>query len=485
MTTEELGKGLIEKHLESLIKNYEEVWLGYKKQLENVRRFLKEPKPKSQLSISEGDSFIRFKSNIDEDALNSFFFIYEIGEIFPNIRWRHLIGTTQGLSYVLLTKPIFYLPAFSFSLDHLTTLIYWGESIPFLSTLNLRDIKLNNFLLKVNKPSSVEVSAANLVWPKSGYHFINKELEELAKKYVFNSLMPPLFDNLGQIWMESPFVLIGDKTVNFLTIHKTFCNVDLNAAKIFKERGIINTKATIIDRNFIPRRIPIDIPEEYFDEFKKEYPYEVLFVKVMKFRYDPTSNEQKPYLRYTIYPFTSTSIFGNENYGWLLSLISIVLRERYLRSDNPFKLTITPEDLKWYLNKIVSTLNIKVDRQLGLKLIENTNGLLALAFALGVYTSEDSSPSYIHPALIERFPFNFEDQFEKNDLIRFQKVVSMYSQEAGSLNKPNRVFSLQKLFEKEFNYSINFKTAYQLESSLYNLVNVYIPLSKTLNLTLM
>lgn len=343
----EPGKGAIEIHMENLMKGHHNLWMGYKSRLLQVRVLLKELEQHTSLSVIEGDSFVRFKSDSDNISFNSLFFVYEIGNAFPTLRWSHLIGTDQGLNYVLLTKPISCLPAFSFSLDQQTTLLYWGEHVPFLSTIDLRNLKLSNFVLKVNNSSSVEVSAANIVWPKSAYPLMNQELERLAAYYLFNSLMPPVLDGADNVWSESPLVIVGDKTLRFLTIHKTLCTIDEKTIRTLKVREVVNAKATVIDRRFNGMRIPIDIPEEYFNEFVgRESPYEVVFVKDISIRYDPTVSEQSPYIRYTVYPFESIKLFGEESYGLPLSIASIVLRELYLRSNDPFYFTVTPKSLK-------------------------------------------------------------------------------------------------------------------------------------------
>ena len=482
LAAKEPGKAAIEIHMENLIKGCQNLWMGYKRRLLQVHTLLKEPKFRTRLSVREGDSYIRFNSISDHAGLNSLFFVYEIGKVFPNLRWRHLIGSDQRLDYVLLTKPTSCLPAFSFSLDQQTTLLYWGECVPFLSTIDLRNLKLGNFILKVNSSSSVEVSAANLVWPKSAYPLMNKELERLAADYLFNSLMPPVLDGVDEVWSESPFVLIGDRTISFLTIHKTLCTIDKKTARTLTDRDVVNAKVNLIDRSFAVRRVPVDIPEECFGEFiRKGSPCEVVFVKTMKFKYDPTMGEQKPYIRYTVYPFESVKLFGGEGYGWLLSLASMVLRERYLRSGDPFFFTITPEEFEWYLDKILGPLSHGyINEQFGLRLVESQEGLYTLASLLGVYASDGPTLSYLHPALFECFPSSLEDRIEKNDLVRFQRIASRYGQKAESLRSVSGVLLLQELFEKEFGSILNYRTASMLREPLHNLLNICIPLSKAL-----
>lgn len=483
LATNESSRAGIEAHMENLIKSRQNLWMGYKRRLLQVHTQLKELESLAWLSVSKGDSFIRFNYVSDSASFNSLYFIYEIGEVFPNLRWRHLIVPGQRLNYVLLTKPISCLPAFSFSLDQQTTLLYWGEHVPFLSTLDLRNLKLSNFVLKTNNPASVEVSAANLVWPKSAYPLTNQELERLAADYLFNSLMPPVLDGTDEVWSESPFILVGDRTVSFLTIHKTLCTVDENTAMKLTNRGVVNAKVTLIDRSFAVRRISVDIPEKCVGELsRREPPYEVIFVKAMKFRYDPMMSE-KPYIRYMVYPFESVKLFGEESYGWLLSLASMVLRERYLRSSDPFSFTITPEEFKWYLGKVLRLIpKGHANEQLGLRLVQSGDGLYLLASSLRVYARDGPYLSYLHPALLECLPSSLEGRVTKTDLVRFQRIASRYGQKAESLKSLESVFLIQDLFGKEFGSIPDYRTASLLRVSLYNLVKICIPLSKTFKL---
>jgi hypothetical protein len=245
---------------------------------------------------------------------------------------------------------------------------------------------------------------------------------------------------------------------------------------------VINAKAKLIDRKFTVKSTLVDIPEEYIEEFfEKDYPREVIFVKAIRFKYDPTISVQKPVIRYTIYPFESVKLFCEESFGILLTLASIVLRERYLRSSDPFFFTITPEEFIHYLNKILGSLSsIHINRQLGMRLIENREGLYTLASALGVYASNNSSFAYLHPALFECIPSNLENRITKNNLVQFQRVVSSYSQKAGSIRSFSSVLLLQELFEKELGFIPNYGTASLLRIPIYNLVRKYIPFSKAL-----
>lgn len=475
------GKAPIEIHMENIIKSCRNLWMGYKRWLLQVHILLKELEQEANLSVIEGDSFVRFKSNIDNAGLNSLFFIYEIGNVLPTLTWRHLIGAGHSFNYVLLARPISCLPAFSFSLDRQTTLLYWGENVPFLSTIYLKNLNLRNFVLKANNPSSVEVSAANIMWPKSAYPLMNQELERLMPYYIFNSLMPPILNDVGEVWSEAPLVLIGDKTIRLLTIHKTICTIDVKNTRTFTDRNVVNTRATLIDRSFTVKHVYLDISEEYFDQLvRRESPQEVIFIKDAKFSYDPTMSMQRPYIRYMIYPFESIKLFSEESYGLPLSIVSMVLREYYLKSNDPFLFTLTPEEFKKCLVRILSPFPHSQINELGLRLIESRKGLSALASLLRVYVSDGSIFSYLHPALFECFITTLKDRIEKNYLVGLQRIASRYIQESEPSRIISNVLLIQKLFEEELNSTLSYTKAERLIVPLHTFAKVCIPLSKAL-----
>jgi hypothetical protein len=471
-----INKGVIESHIAKIIKGHT-LWEGYKNRLFHVEQILKKPELQTSLTVIKGNSYVRFKSNSDDGNLNSLFFIYEIEKIFPRLSWRHLI---RGLTPILLNKAASHLPAFNFSLDQLTTLIYWGEQVPFLHANDLHNLKLRNFVLKINKPSSVEVSFANLVWPKSAYPLNNREIELFASYYIFNSLMPPILDgidSISKIWFESPFVIIGDKMIKLFTLHKTLCIINENYAKKLRN-GMINVRAKLIDRNFTVRQTLVDIHEEYFNETTKDsIPREVIFIKYINFKnyYEPEIK-----FRYIIYPFESAEIFKKESYGLLLTMLSIILRQCYLNSNDPFFFTIVPEIFKSYLSKISELFNFSKTNEFGLMLINNKDLLYELASTLGIYVPNGKVISYLHPALFGCMINNLDNAFNKDNLLAFQRIASEYNKTAKDSKSSDKISFIQNIFKKEFGYNLSFNESIQLVRAIHDLVMVCIPLSKAL-----
>ncbi|MEM2703318.1 MAG: hypothetical protein QXR45_09170 [Candidatus Bathyarchaeia archaeon] len=481
-------KSALEIHLDNLIKGCRELWVGYKKWLQQVQVLLNELQEHGGITSEKGDCYVRFSASDDQCGLNNLFFVCEIGNIVPTLRWRHIIRSTGGLSYVLLQKRTSYIPAFSFSLDRFVTLVYWGEHAPFLSTMDLRELKLKDFILKTANASSVEISAANLVWPRLGYPFVVANIEPFATQYVFNSLRPPVLDSLFDIWSASPIVLVGDKIVTLITIHKTLCTIDKETVKLLKQKEVLNAKAFIIDHHFLIKQTTVDIPVEYSDSiFEKDVqkPLEVIFVRFVRVKYDPTTVDQKPYIRYVIYPFDSVKMFGPESFGSVLTLSSMKLRESYLQSKNPFDTNITPQDLVRSLRVMTQLPYISTKRdELAFRLLGSREGAKILASLLGIYEFGNNHVTfkYIHPALLECFLTTIKDNVNQTELACFFRVALKYLED--KLKSPSSYISpflIEDLFYKEFRTNINFATAKLLRKYFFHLMHLVIPLSKGLN----
>jgi hypothetical protein len=359
--------------------------------------------------------------------------------------------------------------------------LYWGKQAPFLSTEDLKNLKLANFVLKAHNPASVEVSASNICWPKSAYPFSRgEEFERWGICYLFNSLMPPILD-ANEVWFEGPFILIGDRTVRILTIHKTLCGIDKRSIRPIEQRRVVNVKASIIDRNFNLKHILVDVPEECIEQLmSSESFHEVVFVKDIKLN-APTINGQKPYIRYTVYPFESVKVLGGENYGPLLTITSIILRDRYLRSKDPFYFILSLGEFKQYLAKIFRQFPFAHTNEFGLKLVESEEGLKILLSSLGVYDLDGRSFLYFHPALLECLLSNLKCPINKNNLVRLQRIVYKCYKKADSFTQLSGISLIKDLFKREFGIVPNDGQAVKLIQAVFSVVELCIPLSKFFN----
>jgi hypothetical protein len=348
--------------------------------------------------------------------------------------------------------------------------MYWGDQAAFLSTMNLRNLELRDFLLQSTNPASVEVSAANLVWPKLAYPFG----------------VPNAENSLSDIWSESPLVLIGDRIITLITVHKTLCTIDQGTVRPLKYREAFNAKAYVIDRNFEVRETPVDIPQDYAAEVftkRRNEPSEAIFIKFVRIKHDPTIKDQKPYIRYVIYPFESIKLFRSESFGTVLSLASIKLRESYLRSKHPFNITLTSKDLVKSLETLVKLpFGSFIGDEFVFKLLESDEGMRMLALGLGLYEYENSTFKYIHPSLFECVLTTLKNRISKIELKGLLRIGERYLEERSQQpESPISPITIEELFKEELGIRINFGEAKLFARSLYYLTNVIIPLSKGLN----
>ena len=471
--TKKAEGAFLELHANSILRQYETLWFPYVKWLEHFKGFFSKVESKNLLSIEEGESFLRFSF---KPGLSSLFFIYEIGSIFPTVAWHHIVKPKHGFSLILLNKPASFFPAFSFLMDRTITLIYWGEKNPILSPKEFGTFNLKNSILEAEKPDSVEVSTVNLVWPKSVYPVKNQELERWAVLYLFNVLLPPTFNVYDEVWLESPFIIIGEKDITIITLHKTLCSIDRGSIREIERKGIVNVKATIIDRDIKLRNIPVDIPQEHIKEFtERKSPCESIFIKRISLVGRSGSESLKLYKRYTVYPFGSIKLFKEEGYGHLLTAISIILRNRYLKSEDPFFITLTLGELKDKMRLLFRG----TSEELGLRLLESREGLNNLVSLLEVYNAENSSFLYLHPAFIELFYLlmDHEGKFARESLLQFIKaIISRYYKITGSPTPAQ----FKKFCEELSIVNLTGKDA-RLRLLLDGIRDFYVPLSKFLH----
>lgn len=401
MATDETRHG-IEEHLEEVLKSQQNLLKSYKKYLLNLYNFIRCQKT-PQISSEEGDSYIRFKISSDYYNLSKIYYLYEIGDVIPNVRWRHLLRTRLFLAHTLLRKRSVFLPAYSFSLDRMLTFVYWGERQFFLDPEKLRDLNLSNLLIHVDKPSSVQVSAANLAWPKALENITLEcpTIADITRRYLFNILLPPKLNRVYDVWDEAPFVIVGDRTVEIFTVHKTICSIDLRNAKRVGKNTLV-TSAYTLDRNLEVKKIRCGVPEESINLLSRESVVEAVLTKMIR-----VSNLEgvKPIFRISLYPFESakTKIFAGESPGVLATAISIVLRLLYLKSANLLKLDTNIHEVR----KIVLNIFSKrpFDRytwsSLSSQLIESDDGLKLMLKLLDIYEINQNDIIYLHPALLE------------------------------------------------------------------------------------
>jgi len=82
------------------------------------------------------------------------YFLFEIEDLFPRIKWRKFIRQTFNETPVILHRRTFFLPVYSFSFDRIFTLVYWGEKQFLLNPeqLELLNIRCGFFEQDVSLP---------------------------------------------------------------------------------------------------------------------------------------------------------------------------------------------------------------------------------------------------------------------------------------------------------------------------------------------
>jgi len=396
------GKIGLEQHMDRVLKGDKVVWKSYKEHLVYVLTFLKNRR-NPHINIEEGDAYIRLQTLSDDCNLNKMYFLFEIGELFPQIRWRNLIRQTLTFTPVLLHKRACFLPVYSYSFDRFFTLVYWGEKQFLLDPDQLKKFNIKSFLFTVSRPSNTFISAANFAWLKSVekmWHNSNS-IVELSKHYIFNALYPPDLTNKFNPWHEAPFILVGNRLLEIFTIHKTLCYLDLNTIRRSNMRRFLKLRVYMLDNRLNVRKTYCLLSKDHLSLLEKKPMTEAIMIKYMKL-YDAELS-RKPIFRIFLYPFESSGLFGDETPGLLMTATSIVLRYLYLNSSDPLKLRATPEEAR---HRVLSIFRrspfdqYKWNRFIS-RLFQHTEGMVFVIRGLNVYHVIKDDLVYFHPSIIE------------------------------------------------------------------------------------
>lgn len=371
-------------------------------------------KPES-MNVILGDCYIRFRLSDDENlGFNKLYHIFEIGDVIPTARWRRIIRSRSGFSPVLLQKRACFLPAFSCTLDRILTFVYWGEKQFVFQPDYLQKLRLRNLLIRAGNPSSILISAANLAWPKSIGAVYTTQISTLAyiKNYIFNALPAP--DSRARFfgWNESPFLIIGDRSVEIFVISKTIGSISPRKIKSIGNEWYVGT-AYLIDNRLATFRIRCFFDSQTLLMFKKYNVMPVLAVKNVRV-FDKESGK-RPTFKVTIYPIDVTYLFENSAIpGVFLTALSLVLRYLYSTSKDPL---VVANDLEKCHSLLLNLLRESVFRNfkassISSKLVQDLNGLKVMISALGTYLVKHNSIVYKHPSIFESVISSFGDSGE-------------------------------------------------------------------------
>ncbi len=389
------NKGSLELHLEQILKSNENAFDAYKKRVINIYDLSKSPQG-SIFNFHEKDSAIRFEFARANNGFGKLYFIFEVGLINPRIRWRHLIRSREGFGPTILTQRASFLPAYSFGLDRTLSIVNWGDRQFVLDPENLKKMNLQSFFCTVENCAACEVSSANLLWPKGIDRVLeNQSLENMTKNWIINSLLPPKIGNRWDSWDESPFVVIGDTSVEALTLHKTIVAVDRSTITETRSKDHVTAKVSVLDRDFLFRNVTCEILVEHLDTILKDPVIDVLLVKRSMLSKN-NLNESS----ITLYPFEAPPIMKKEIPGMIVTAVSIASRSLYLNKEDSSS-GIERERIRQLVTGILSQNAFSKYEwtEVGMKLLGSDEGLDIIASSLGVYLCNETI-GFIHPAIV-------------------------------------------------------------------------------------
>lgn len=471
--------GSLEQHFGQILEN-NKILRNYKNYLLHIYHFIKNS---LDLEMKEGDYCIRFKIADDSYGLSKYFFLYEIGDVTRRVVWRSLLRSKLGLSFFLLHKKAIFLPLYSYSLDRSTTFIYWGEKQFLFDPDQLKKLKLESFMMSVDKPSQVSNSLANLIWPRSlGKIYKNSNIVNLTKYYILNALFPPKMIDINDVWSEAPFLIVGNNIVELFTIHKTICALDRSYVHR-SEEDFTRIFANILDSDLSIKRVHCYISTDSLEHVKDKSVTEAIISK--HFRIYKPGYPGGSFYRLFLYPFESAELFKGEIPGVLATAASIVLRSLYFRSNELVRLE---EELPEIRNHLLRILRYKpfsryLWETLGLRFLETVEGIRILLELLEVYKIQDTKVMFIHPSLIE-CAYSVLNEMHDWSYDEIKTAATLLAEIITSNRISfdiSSVFNVQEIFERNMGLRLNFKSARNLLESLRVIKNTIIPLSKQLN----
>jgi hypothetical protein len=157
----------------------------------------------------------------------------------------------------------------------------------------------------------------------------------------------------------------------------------------------------MLDNKLNVRKTYCLLSKEYLPLLEKRPMTEAIIVKYVKI-YDEESS-RKPIFEVLLYPFESSSLFGDEAPGLLMTATSIVLRYLYLNSSDPLRLQTTPEGAR---RKVLDIFRrppfdqYKWNRFIS-RLFQHAEGMVFVIRSLDVYHAVKDDLLYLHPSIIE------------------------------------------------------------------------------------
>jgi len=334
--------------------------------------------------VEEGDDFFRVKL---ADSLPRLLYLFNAYEAAPSVEVR----TIRPRVETLLQKEVAFFPAFSFTLDSLTTAAYWGAREYILAPSFWSARELSSAVAVA--PTNATYSLVGLLWPHRILDFstnnMREDLRNLSKEYIFNALLPPTFSEDGRYCPlnGSSIITIANRSVRIINLHK----VVFTAEPDTKRSGL--WRASVMTSNLQFRSITCKLcyGSEDLSGGGIIDGLMIADVRIVGRRY------LKPH--FFLYPYRHPSL--GEEYGVTLTLLSTALRMAYLRSKKP--IFIETRRVETILQKMLSSL-LKIRAgtlpDLAARILRR-RGIAEVAKHLGVYAPTSGGVVYLHPYFID------------------------------------------------------------------------------------
>ena len=370
----------LETHMENLLKASPSLWKAYKSK---ILEFMMKMNELERFQIQAGQGFYRVKFR---DGMEKILYLFSLSNVSPVAEVRFI----KPFAGVVLRKKVAYIPAYSFTIDVPVTLVYWGREQTVLDPDLWKRRRMTSLIIEV-PGYYAEYSLANMMWPVSVERYFSTEnlhpmMRELAQAYLLNALGPPYFDDSGTFCpLYAPtFVLTTDNSARLISVHKTIFTI-LHYDGRF-------SKISMLTSNFKTKTITCELHSKGALE-KQNSLHDGLLIATLEVGREGATNPS-----YYIYPLKIPAL--GEGYGITLTLLSIILRNLYLRSGHPIIIDAALKELPKMVASILQAFRVGTS-ELATHIMRDEHGLETLISILEVYHHDSERIMYLHPYILE------------------------------------------------------------------------------------
>jgi len=364
----------LEEHFASLLSYCKSLWLSYKNLLAvfaGTRSYLT-----SYIDVQETQDSFRIALR---DSLERAFFSFKFESISP-LKEKRVIEVPSG---AVVVRGVSFLPAYSFSLDSILTLIYWGQRQALFEPGYWQRRNLLGAL--ITAPSEhVHFSLMGAAWPRSITRFVelpNGGAFETAQAYLFNALPPPPQNLSASSFNACSFTVVGDEEIKITSIYKSLFTLLSRRGRAWAVRILAN--------DMRPSVIECEINHEEAEREPSTVHDGLILVSTLLRRGRPSLRTALVSIKHPI----------SEEYGVTLTLLSIALRSAYLHSKSPILVGETAAIFKSAYNAI-SQIGRPPKDVASLLLSRDSEGVILPL--LGAYAATKGGQiAFIHPYFLE------------------------------------------------------------------------------------